>query len=216
MGQHKVVQGDCVSSIAETNGFFWETLWNLPENTQLKELRKDPNILLPGDLLYVPDKRPKEVSEPTNQVHKFRVKNVPAKVKIRILRDAEPRVGEKYVLMIDGVEKKRGAIPSDGYVEVPIIPIASEGKLVIGDDDDQEEYVLQLGYLDPIDTVTGVKARLNNIGFDCGKINNELDQVTIEAISNFQGYIRHPKPTGQVDDLTRNALEKLHDEMASS
>ena len=39
----------------------------------------DPAILLPGDVVFVPEKNPKEVSEPTNQVHKFRMKNAPAK-----------------------------------------------------------------------------------------------------------------------------------------
>jgi hypothetical protein len=27
---HQVQQGECLVSIAESYGFFWETLWNLP------------------------------------------------------------------------------------------------------------------------------------------------------------------------------------------
>lgn len=215
MKKHPVNQGECLSSIAEENGFFWETIWNHPENRTLKDKRKDPNILYPGDIVSIPDKQLKEVSEPTNNVHKFKLKNSPAKLKIRILQNAEPRQGEPFVLMIDGEEKKRGTISADGNVEIPIIPKAKEGKLIIGEGENSEEYILHLGFLDPIETVSGVKARLNNIGFDCGKVNNELDEKTIEAITDFQNYINHPNPNGEMDEQTREALKKLHDEISS-
>jgi N-acetylmuramoyl-L-alanine amidase len=214
MKLHTVKQGECISSIAEENGFFWETIWNHPDNKQLHDLRQDPNILYPGDVVLIPDKRLKELSEPTNQVYKYRLKNTPAKLKVRILRDAEPRSGETYMLSIDKVEIKRGTIPSSGDIEIPILPQAKEGKLVIGEGENAEEYILNLGYLDPIDTISGVKARLNSIGFDCGKVNNEMDEETTEAITDFQSYINHPNPNGELDDQTRKALAKLHDETA--
>ena len=59
---HNVTQGDCFLSIAEANGFFWETLWNHPENKTLKAERKDPAVLLPGDKVFVPDNHKKDVS----------------------------------------------------------------------------------------------------------------------------------------------------------
>lgn len=211
MKKHNVIQGDCISSIAEDNGFFWETIWNLPENKPLRDERRDPNVLYLGDSVFIPDKRVKELSEPTNNVYKYRLKNTPAKLKVRILQDAEPRVDETFVLSIDNVEIKRGKIPSDGNVEIPILPQAKIGKLVIGEGEKTEEYILNLGYLDPIVTLTGVKARLNNIGFDCGKINNEMNEETIQAITDFQSYINHPNPSGELDDQTRNALANLHD-----
>lgn len=211
MKRHQVKQGDCISSIAEENGFFWETVWNHPDNKELKEKRKDPNILMPGDIVTIPEKRPKEVSEPTNQVHKFRLKNSPAKLTLRILKDGEPRAGETFVLTIDGEEKERGTIASDGNIRISIPPTAQKGELTIGEGKDQEIYELNLGHLDPIDTITGVKARLNNIGFDCGKVNNKIDEQTLKAIKAFQGYINHPNPNGEVDQQTREVLEKLHD-----
>jgi N-acetylmuramoyl-L-alanine amidase len=216
MKRHQVKQGDCISSIAEENGFFWETVWNHPENKELKKLREDPNILFPGDIVFVPDIRVKEVSESTNQVHKFQVKNSPAQFHLRILKDGEPRFDEPFTLFIDGEEKKSGNIASDGNISISIPPEAKEGRIIIGEREKQEIYDLNLGFLDPIDTISGVKARLNNIGFDCGKINNQMDEKTIESISNFQSYIRHPKPSGELDDQTRKALQNLHDELSSS
>lgn len=216
MKSHTVKQGDCFSSIAEENGFFWETLWNHPANEQLRELRKDPNILYPGDVVQIPDKRLKEMQEPTNNVYKYRLKNTPAKFKVRILRDAEPRKDEPYVLFIDDVEIKRGKIPSDGNIEIPILPLAKSGKLIIGEGENTEEYSLNLGNLDPVDTITGVKARLNNIGFNCGKIDNQMNEETTEAIRDFQYYINHPNPNGSLDDQTREILDILHDKIAAA
>lgn len=212
---HTVIQGECLSSIAEEHGFFWETLWNHPDNKKLQELRRDPNILSPGDVVFIPDKRVKEVSEPTNQLHKFRVKNAPAKLKLRLLRGAEPRAGEPYVLIIDDVEIKRDKIPPDGTVEVSIPPRAKQGRLVLGAGESAETYVLQLGHLDPLEALAGVKARLNSLGFDCGKPNDEMNEQTSRAIADFQAYINHAEPNGQLDATTREALGRLHDELNS-
>ena len=216
MKAHTVNEGECLSSIAQENGFFWETIWNHPENKKLQELRKDPNILNPGDVVMIPDKRLKELSEPTTQVYKYKLKNTPVKFKMRILRDGKPRAGEKFVLMIEKAEAKRGTIPPDGRIEISILPQAKQGELVIGEGAEAEVYKLRLGALDPVETVSGVKARLNNLGFDCGEIDNKLDEETTEAILDFQSYINHPNPNGEIDDKTRDALKKLHDETSSS
>jgi N-acetylmuramoyl-L-alanine amidase len=212
MKSYSVKQGECISSIADENGFFWETIWNHPNNKELRERRKDPNILYPGDVVFIPDKRLKEVSEPTTQVHRYRLKNSPAKVKLRVLRDAEPRADEPYVLFIDDVEARRGIVPWNGIVEIPILPSAKKGRLVVGQGDEAEEYKLNFGQLDPIETTTGVKARLKNLGFECGEVNSDLDEQTVEAITDFQFYINHPNPNGTLDKQTLERLALLHDE----
>ena len=89
---YKVADGDCLSSIAFARGFFWETLWNLGENAELKNKRKDPNILHPGDVLHIPDLRLKEESCATENEYKFKLKGVPAKLKLKLMR---PKPKEK-------------------------------------------------------------------------------------------------------------------------
>ncbi|MFH1075402.1 MAG: hypothetical protein V1753_00935 [Pseudomonadota bacterium] len=54
MPDYIVKQGDCIESIAFKHGLFWETVWNHPNNQQLKQERKNPNILLAGDKVFVP------------------------------------------------------------------------------------------------------------------------------------------------------------------
>lgn len=191
-------------SIAEANGFFWETLWNHPENAKLKETRKDPAVLNPGDGVFVPEKRLKEVSEPTDQVHKYRIKNTPAKLKLRFLDDSdEPRKGMQYVLTVDGKEFK-GSTDGDGSLSVSIPPDAKSGTIVF--EQEGEEYELFLGHLDPVEELTGVQARLKGLGHYDGATTGQLDEKTKEAISEYQKSIGE-EPTGEIGDELKNKLK---------
>jgi hypothetical protein len=92
MAKHTVKQGECISSIADKYGLFWDTLWNHPENAELKRQRKDPNVLLAGDEVFIPEKEEKNESCETEQTHRFRLKGVPAKLRLRLMRPAEPAI----------------------------------------------------------------------------------------------------------------------------
>lgn len=92
-GNYVVKQGECIDSIAFENGFFWETIWNHAENSALKQKRKDPNILLAGDEVFIPDKEEKKESCATEQRHRFRRKGVPAMIRIRLLEEPLPDEG---------------------------------------------------------------------------------------------------------------------------
>jgi hypothetical protein len=67
-----------------------------------------------------------------------------------------------------------------------------------------------VGELDPVGEVTGVQARLANLGYYDGPIDGDAGQVTSAAIAQFRR--EHGLPLGdQVDDDLREALEGLHD-----
>jgi len=87
MADYTVKQGDCLSSIAAKYGLFWEKIWNHPKNARLKEQRKDPNILYPGDVVFVPEKEVKEESGATEQRHQFKKKGAPAKLRLRLMKN---------------------------------------------------------------------------------------------------------------------------------
>ena len=95
--KHRVQQGDCIASIAEAHGFFWETLWKLPENSGLKQLRKEPTILQEGDVVQIPELREKEEHCGTEARHKFTRKGVPAILRMRILKTSETEEEENTV-----------------------------------------------------------------------------------------------------------------------
>ena len=201
---HQVKQGDCISSIAFENGFFPDTIWNHPSNAELKKKRADPNVLMPGDMVFVPDKRPKEVSEPTNQVHKFKCKNTPEKFKLQLLIGGEPRAGEEYELEIEDL-KFSGKTDSQGRISQSIPPNAKKGKLLLAKG--AEIYRLQIGNLNPSDEITGVQGRLCNLGFYFGAIDGKMSDELEEAIQEFQ-FTKNIKPDGKLTPATLAALKQ--------
>jgi hypothetical protein len=45
-----------MASIAAESGFSWEFLWARPQNQQLRALRKNPNVLMEGDEVFIPER----------------------------------------------------------------------------------------------------------------------------------------------------------------
>lgn len=82
-------QGDCISSLAYEHGLFWRTVWEHPDNSELKRTRKIPFQLLPGDCVIIPPLRTRQEACASEQRHRFLKKGVPAIVKIKILERAQ-------------------------------------------------------------------------------------------------------------------------------
>lgn len=219
---YTVQNGDCMSSIGFENGFFWKTLWNLPENAALKAKRKNPNVLLAGDIVFIPDLRVKQVPGAPMATHKFMLKGAPEKLNITLLDfDHKPRPNLDYVIVIEGIAK-RGTTDGSGKVTEPIPPNAKTGKLTFAapqplDGTGQplpgkpknQVMILQLGSLDPISEVSGIKARLANLGFYKGPIDGNLDVATQNAISLFQSR-KGLEVTGTASDATVQKLQAIH------
>src|SRR5262245_657447 len=87
---YRVQRGDCISSIAHAFNLSWETVWNHPNNADLKKARKDPNILKEGDIVHVPDLEQKQCEVATGAVHRFKVKKMTAQLKLRIVEEPPP------------------------------------------------------------------------------------------------------------------------------
>jgi hypothetical protein len=205
-GEYVVKQGECISSIAKDQGYFWETIWNDPGNTQLRETRRNPHILLPGDRVVIPARTPKRETGGTEMRHRFCRKGEPSWLRILVKKNDVPQANEPYVLQIDAL-RFTGTTDGQGGLRERIPGNAKGGTLYVGAN--QERYDIQIGHMDPIDAITGIQARLNNLGFLCGPPDGTLSAATIQAIRGFQA--QHKLPiSGQPDEGTRRKLVEQH------
>ena len=123
--KYQLKQGDCIYCIAEKYGVMAETIWNHPSNVQIKEERKNPNMLSPGDIIILPDKRIKEVREQTNQVYKFTTKwkNHQHWIEIELIDDDDkPISNKKYMITLPDGTLKEGTLDQNGWARVEAIP----------------------------------------------------------------------------------------------
>lgn len=209
MIEHEIQPGDCVTSLAHQYGLLWETIWDHPANSALRQRRANPNVLQPGDILSVPEPEVKELSKPTEQRHKFVLKTNRAKLRLKLVDyKHRPLANVAYRLTIDG-ESQTGASDGDGMVEHPIPPGARAGEIRYTVDGKEVVKRLALGHVDPIETLKGVRERLANLGHACQANEGPLDDGTRAAIREFQKKHRLTA-TGEPDDATRTKLKDVH------
>jgi hypothetical protein len=91
---YTVRQGDFLSKIAKVCGFSnYRTIWNHPNNADLKQKRQNPNVLFPGDIVYIPGKQVRTESRGTNQKHVFVTDSPIFKLRLHL----EDRTGDNDV-----------------------------------------------------------------------------------------------------------------------
>ncbi|HNU08077.1 MAG TPA: peptidoglycan-binding protein [Pyrinomonadaceae bacterium] len=201
---YQVKQGDCISSIAYEHGFSPETLWNEPNNSELRTKRMDRNILFPGDVVFVPDKRIKEVREATDQVYKYKLKNTPEKLRLQLLKEGEPRRSEAYELEIDDL-RFNGSTDGEGRIEHSVPPDSKSGKLKLRQG--EEVYDLSIGHLDPLNEISGAQGRLRHLGYYFGPIDGADSAEFEHAVQLFQA-AKGFEPSGDLDARTQDALHE--------
>src|SRR5512134_348707 len=118
---HTVQQGEHLPGIAARYGFLdYRHVWNDPANAALKDQRKSPNVLAPGDEVTIPEVTPKSVPAATEKLHRFRAKAAPVLLRLVILdASGEPVPDAEGDLHLDG-SRTRIKTDGDGRIEVPI------------------------------------------------------------------------------------------------
>lgn len=200
-----LAQGDCLSSIAIRSGFAPETIWEHGHNAELRERRIDPNALLPGDRVFVPEIEEKQEPVATDTVKRFRLSVGPLRLRLRLTRHGQPRAGEAYELEYDEGSIFEGETDGDGVVDQPLPITASAATLRLGEGEEQEEHELALGHLDPHDEASGAQGRLRGLGFYFGAVDGDVGPKTRAALKRFQA-AKGLQVTGELDDATITAL----------
>ena len=187
---HIVVQGEYLSKIARKYGFSdYRTIWDHPKNATLKQTRKNPNVLFPGDRLFIPDREEKQEARVTDKRHRFQLKRPSLMLRI-VVEDAferpvssapfELHVGsEGQTLKSDGRGKVEQSIPETSELATLIIktPATPVNEVPIA---------VKIGHLDPVEEVPGQKGRLKNLGYYAGAIDSKVDAEFRSAVEEFQ------------------------------
>jgi N-acetylmuramoyl-L-alanine amidase len=188
---HTVVQGECLSSLGARCGLSAEGLHDHPDNAELKQKRPYPNILAPGDEVVLPETDRKTESVATGRVHLFKLNRKKVKIRIVLLNAyGKPYAGSRYTLTAGSTELN-GTTTSAGLIEGEIPAEEQCGQLrawLTDDDEDPDPHIdrsLDIGHLDPIDMISGVQARLTNLGYFCD-VTGESDDATLIAAHRFR------------------------------
>jgi N-acetylmuramoyl-L-alanine amidase len=196
MANHTVVQGEYLSGIAKKYGFSsYKVIWDHAQNAELKKQRQNPNVIFPGDRLFIPEKSSKEVSANTAQRHRFVLKA--EKLKLRLVLE------DLYEKPIDNaqcelrVENEIFSLKTDGKgkIEKDIKPGARNATLTIKDPQTPAHEVqipIKIGDMDPVDKESGQKARLNNLGYFAEPLQSKKEDekgnkaLFLSAVEEFQ------------------------------
>lgn len=206
MSSHVIKQGECISSIADCYCLHWQDIWNHPDNCRLREQSENPNILLPGDELFIPQRETKTYRGITDQRHCFQVKKNSVLLRLRLTLNGRPIANEPYCLKVDDCLIS-GQTDTDGFIseKIPVQPRMAILKMV----EQNWSIQLALGDLAPANTPLGVAERLRNIGLYSDAAVNNMSPSLQSAIAMFQK--EHGLTESQeIDNETVRKLVEMH------
>jgi hypothetical protein len=188
--EYVVKQGDHLSKIAREWGFAdYQTIWNHPNNAELKQKRKNPHVLYPGDTLFIPDLGTREEACDTEQRHTFVAQQSPLMLRL-VLEDVyeNPVANAKCDLIIDA-DQHQMTTDNHGRIEKAISPTAHDSVLMVRDSQTPNQNLalqVKIGDLDPVEEISGQQARLHNLGYYTGAVSGVDERRMRLAIEEFQ------------------------------
>lgn len=211
---HTVKQGENFNHIAKQHNVAdWREIYRHSDNAELRKKRPNPNILLAGDQVVIPDLTKPKVVVRSGSHHKFVLTGQNQKLQLRIVDHAnKPLKFMKTVLTVDGV-KKALTTDNSGQLMVEITQASQEIPLDIylkpDDKNPSHQFMLKLSHLDPPDTLEGLQARLNSLGHDCGVVDGVFGGKTRAGIESFQRANNLPV-TGQADAQVYKSVQAAY------
>ncbi len=200
--------GDHLARLAHERGFDAAEVWSHAANAAIRERRRNPQILAPGDVIYVPA-TPADAGRRlrSGATHAFAGAPPTGTLKLRFAQGDHVLANEPY--RVEGIPgtPTEGTTDADGtltaeipvHVETVVILFTSSGM----------RYSVRIGQLDPIEESSGVRSRLRHLGY-LGAFGLEPRPREVQrAIRGFQRDRGLPA-TGDVDDATRAALLEAH------
>ena len=209
--QHKVRRGECMASIAAKYGFSdYRDIYQDPANAALKAKRPNPSLLFPGDLIEIPERKPTIFECETGKTHAFELKPRKRMLRIRLEEMSGVPIADMPVtLVVSPKEKYETTTDKDGILkqELPLQTkrvLLQAGAMV---------RLIRIADLNPMQDapdggISGVQARLKNLGFFSGTVDGRMGLDGEAALAAFRASLPED-PGDSFDDLVK-ALEKAH------
>jgi N-acetylmuramoyl-L-alanine amidase len=120
--QYTVVQGDTILRIAKAHGFAKsDSIYQHADNAAYRELRPNPNVIYPGDIINIPDKTPKVVRRATNKTHRFVVSKPEVEtLKIKLQNKAGDALQGKRITLSVGAQDLDVELGADGLLSIDL------------------------------------------------------------------------------------------------
>lgn len=142
----------------------------------------------------------------TEQTHRFR-KPGKARVRIAVLDlEHKPVSGVAYSFLVGEECVVDAKTDGNGIAEMPVPERVGSVRLVLP----WGEFPVEIGELDPANTVRGIQQRLTNLGIPCGPIDGLYGPLTRGGILSFQK-IEGLESTGEPDADLIGAIRDRHD-----
>jgi Putative peptidoglycan binding domain len=168
--RHVLQPGECLQTLALKYGFGdGKTLYDAAENADLRQKRKAPADVAPGDAVVIPDPKKRDVSVASGNTHKFKLQAPAVLLRVQVRDEAgEPLAQKPYALSLEG-KTVDGTTTADGLVEQPLPPFATDVSLVVHDsaakDGARWVWRVQVASLGAPETRAGAWQRLANLGY---------------------------------------------------
>jgi Putative peptidoglycan binding domain len=210
-----VRQGDHLRKIAVANAFDADTVWADPANADLKKLRVTYNLLLPGDVVQIPDGTPAGTPLDTGATNTFTAAAAkPCTITHAFVRGGVPVANATYWLVGSVDDSTSKTTDGNGMATFDVPADADSVQVRF---QDGSSYVLMVGYLDPVATPPGAEQRLIHLGYldegdpvdddDASRAGH--DACVALGLAAFQGDNGLP-PTGVLDDATAQKLASVY------
>ena len=203
MKPYVVKQGDYLEKIAHQMGFDPDKVWNDAKNADAQaEARSEPVCTLPGDILYVPEPEKKwlPLQENWHGTTSMSPRSPGPRCTSRSRRGDQARAGEAYVIHGMG-EDEEGTTDGDGALDVKVPVHVREIHIFFPNDG--ATYAARIGDMDPVDEPTGVRKRLQHLGFYDARPGEDVAAADARALGAYQA-ARGLSPSGTPDDATRS------------
>lgn len=217
MRAYVIRPGDDLSSLAARNGFDPEEVWDDDHNADLRARRPDPEVLAPGDVIYLPE--PAETACHLAAGTSNRYRAVVPKRRVDLVLTAggsEPFANEPYE--VRGLRRPISG-RSDGQGAVTLELPAHLRQVELFLPEQETSVILRIGHFDPETTNSGVRTRLANLGYlaardvappafrsVAGETSAHELAAAVRAFQRDHGL----DDTGELDDGTRASILQAH------